>query len=161
MTEFQFVTEWRISAPLAEVCDAITHCLDWPTWWRGCKKVEKLVIGDANGVGSMHRFIWRGRIPYRLTFDMLITHVVPFALIEGQVSGEVMGIGRWNFFHENGVTVVCYEWQVRINKLWMNLIAPLARPLFRWNHHQVMRQGAEGLARLLSARLESVHTSTN
>lgn len=160
MTEFQFVTEWRISAPLAEVYDAITHCLNWPTWWQGSEKVEKLIIGDANGVGSVHRFIWRGRIPYRLTFDIHVTRVVPFAVIEGQVCGEVIGTGRWIFLHENGVTVVCYEWHVCVNRMWMNFIAPFALPLFRWNHHQVMQQGAKGLARLLNARLESVYTST-
>jgi hypothetical protein len=41
----------------------------------------------------------------------------------------------------------------------MNLIAPIASPLFSWNHHKVMQQGAEGLARLLNARLLGVHSS--
>ena len=35
----------------------------------------------------------------------------------------------------------------------MNLLAPIARPIFAWNHDHVMRNGAEGLARLLGARL--------
>ena len=35
----------------------------------------------------------------------------------------------------------------------MNRLAPVARPVFAWNHGVVMRQGAEGLARLLDARL--------
>ncbi|MCA1656715.1 MAG: polyketide cyclase, partial [Actinobacteria bacterium] len=33
------------------------------------------------------------------------------------------------------------------------LLAPLARPVFRWNHDVVMRQGGEGLADRLGARL--------
>jgi hypothetical protein len=159
MTKFQLVTEWRLSASLAEVFEAITHCLDWPKWWLGSEKVEKLVMGDKNGVECVHRFIWKGRIPYRLVFDIRVTRIVPLKLIEGQASGEVVGTGRWNFFHEDGVTVVRYEWDVYINRLWMNLVAPLALPLFRWNHHQVMQQGAKGLAHLLHSRLESVHTS--
>ena len=32
-------------------------------------------------------------------------------------------------------------------------LAPLARPLFAWNHDYVMRNGGRGLARLLDARL--------
>ena len=75
MTEFQFVAEWRISASLAEVYEAITHCLDWPKWWQGSEKVEKLVIGDTNGVGCVHRFIWKGRIPYRLIFDIRVNEL--------------------------------------------------------------------------------------
>jgi hypothetical protein len=35
----------------------------------------------------------------------------------------------------------------------MNVLAPVARPLFAWNHDHVMRSGGEGLARLLGARL--------
>ena len=159
MAEFRFITEWRIDAPLADVCDAISQCLDWPAWWKGVKKVEKLESGDARGIGSVYRFTWRGRIPYRFTFDMCVTDFVPFALLEGQATGEVIGTGRWDFFREDDVTMVRYRWHIRTNRLWMNLIAPIASPVFRWNHHQVMRQGAEGMARLLNARLESVHTA--
>lgn len=160
-TDFKLITEWRISAPLSEVYEAITHCLAWPTWWKGVEKVEKLEPGDANGVGCVHRFTWKGRIPYRLSFDMRVKRVVPFTLIEGQANGDVIGTGRWHFTHADGVTNIRYEWQVRTHRLWMNLLAPLAHPVFRWNHHQVMRQGAEGLARLLNTRVEAVHTSVN
>ena len=39
--------------------------------------------------------------------------------------------------------------QVRTTKRWMNLAAPIARPLFKWNHDIVMQQGGKGLACLL------------
>jgi hypothetical protein len=35
----------------------------------------------------------------------------------------------------------------------MNRLAPLARPVFGWNHDVVMRWGGEGLARRLGGRL--------
>lgn len=161
MAEYKFITEWRIDAPLTEVCDAISHCLDWPAWWKGVEKVEKLASGDADGIGSVHRFTWKGRIPYRFTFDIRMTRFVPLTLLEGQANGEVIGTGRWGFSREDNATVVRYQWHVRTNRLWMNLIAPIASPVFRWNHHQVMRQSAEGMARLLNARLQSVHSSTH
>ncbi len=156
MAQFQFVTEWRIEAPIQAVCDAISHCRDWPLWWQGVEKVEEFEPGDQNGVGSVRRFTWRGRLPYRLTFDMRVTHVIPLTVVEGLASGEVEGMGRWRFAAEGAATVVRYEWQVRTNRRWMNIIAPFARPLFKWNHDHVMRQGAEGMARLLSARLMSL-----
>jgi hypothetical protein len=56
-------------------------------------------------------------------------------------------------FEEGGVTAVTYEWSVATTKAWMNLVAPLARPVFAWNHDWVMRRGGEGLARELGARL--------
>ena len=120
------------------------------------ERVEEFDPGEADGIGSLRRFTWRGRLPYRISFNMRVTRVVPLTLLEGVASGEVEGIGCWHFTSEGDVTVVRYEWQVRTNRAWMNIFAPIARPLFKWNHDQVMRQGAEGMARLLKARLVSL-----
>lgn len=35
----------------------------------------------------------------------------------------------------------------------MNVLAPVARPAFSWNHDLVMRQGGHGLAKRLGATL--------
>lgn len=153
MAEFSFISVWRIEAPLPRVCDAISQCQQWPQWWKGMEDVEMLAPGDAVGIGSLRRLTWRGKLPYRLVFDVCVTHIVPLTELEGRASGEVEGVGRWYFSNNDDITVIRYEWQVRTNRLWMNIVAPLARPLFKWNHNQVMRQGAEGLARLLDARL--------
>ena len=48
--------------------------------------------------------------------------------------------------------VVRYDWDVSTTRRWMNVLAPLARPLFEINHHAIMRWGGEGLARLLGTR---------
>ena len=48
-----------------------------------------------------------------------------------------------------------YEWRVHTTKPWMNLLAPVAKPIFAWNHDWVMRNGGTGLAgaaRLRAAR---------
>ena len=118
--------------------------------------MEEFDPGDAEGIGSLRRFTWRGKLPYRLSFDMRVIRIEPLTLLEGQASGEVEGVGCWRFSKEGDITVVRYEWQVRTNRLWMNIVAPIAWPLFKWNHDQVMRQGAEGMARLLNARLVSL-----
>lgn len=156
MAEFQFVTVWRIEAPRTRVCDAISQCLHWPRWWRGVVRVEEVEPGDEDGVGSLRRFTWKGWLPYRLTFDVRVTRVVPLTVLEGRASGEVEGIGRWQFSNQGDVTEVRYDWHVRTNRPWINVLAPIARPLFKWNHDRVMRQGAEGMARLLNARLVSL-----
>jgi hypothetical protein len=51
------------------------------------------------------------------------------------------------------ITTVKDTWEVRTTKGWMNLLAPIARPIFAWNHAASMRQGDEALAKLLRARL--------
>jgi hypothetical protein len=35
----------------------------------------------------------------------------------------------------------------------MNLLAPLGRSIFEWNHDWVMARGGEGIAQLLGCRL--------
>lgn len=156
MAEFRFVTVWHIEAPLVQVCAAISQCLHWPHWWKGVEKVEEIEPGDTDGVGSLRRFTWRGRLPYRLTFDVRVTHVVPLSMVEGHASGEVEGVGRWLLSSDGMITSVRYEWHVRTNRRWLNIAAWFGRPLFRWNHDQVMRQGAEGMSRLLNARLVNI-----
>jgi hypothetical protein len=83
MAEFRFVSVWNIEAPLAHVCNAISNCLHWPHWWKGVEKVEEFDPGGMDGVGSLGRLTWKGRLPYRLTFDIRVTRAVPLTLLEG------------------------------------------------------------------------------
>jgi hypothetical protein len=155
--DYELVTIWRIEAPIHDVYEAISHSHHWPRGWGSVDQVMELERGDAHGVGGLFRYTWKSLLPYRLTFDMHITRVKPLAAIEGVASGDLEGTGRWLFTaEEEGVTTVRYEWQVRTTKRWMNLAAPIARPLFKWNHDMVMQQGGKGLARLLNARLISM-----
>ena len=155
MTDYAFVTTWRIEAPIQQVWDAIYHAERWPTWWKGVESVVELEPGDERGIGALRRFTWKSKLPYRLIFDMRMTRVAPPVALEGKASGELEGMGRWRLSPEDSWTTVRYEWNVRTTKRWMNWLAPLARPLFEWNHNIVMRQGGEGLARMLGARLTS------
>jgi hypothetical protein len=149
MADYSFVTLWRFRSPLAPVWELIYNSEDWPAWWRGVERVERLEPGDADGVGALRRYTWKSKLPYRLAFDMRLTRVEPRSLIEGEAVGELTGRGLWRFAQEGDVTRVRYDWNVRTTKPWMNLLAPVARPLFRWNHDVVMNWGAEGIARRL------------
>ena len=73
--------------------------------------------------------------------------------MEGRAHGELDGTGRWRLWEQDGLTAVTYEWNVETTKRWMNALAPVARPVFAWNHDWVMTRGGEGLARRLGARL--------
>lgn len=151
--EYHLVTLWCIEAPLEQVCDAISDSLSWPRWWRSVERVDELAPGDARGIGSVRRYTWRGRLPYRLTFDIRVVDAERLAWVEGTASGDLQGRGRWSFSTDGRVTRARFDWQVRTTTAWMNLAGPLARPLFRWNHDGIMRCGGEALARTLDARL--------
>jgi hypothetical protein len=76
-------------------------------------------------------------------------------LLEAQASGELVGTGLWQLRGNVTTTTVQYDWNVRTTRAWMDLLAPVARPAFAWNHASVMRQGGEDLAAYLGVRLLS------
>jgi uncharacterized protein YndB with AHSA1/START domain len=155
MASYSFLTTWILDAPRESVWDAIYEVESWPAWWRGVKRVNKLEHGNGVGVGARYRHEWRSVIPYPVRFETRITGIERLHLIEAEADGELAGTGRWRFF-DGSTTVVTYEWNVRTTRPWMNLLAPVARPVFRWNHNVVMHNGGTGLADLLGTRLLAV-----
>jgi hypothetical protein len=69
-------------------------------------------------------------------------------------TGERAGTGRWTLTPDDGGTLVRHNWDVRTTRWWMNLLAPIARPAFNWNHDQLMLDGGQSLARRLGAELQ-------
>jgi uncharacterized protein YndB with AHSA1/START domain len=155
VASYSFLTTWILDAPRDDVWKAIYAIEDWPRWWRGVRRVEKLEHGDAQGIGALYRHEWRSVVPYPVRFETRITRIERPHLIEAEADGELAGMGRWRFFGDRE-TAVTYEWSVRTTRPWMNLLAPVARPVFRWNHNVVMHQGGQGLADLLGADLLAV-----
>ncbi len=153
MASYRFLTTWCLEASIGDVWAAIHDSERWPQWWKGVESVTELEPGDEEGVGSLVRYKWRSRLPYTLEFKVRTTRVERPFLMEGLASGELSGEGRWRLAEGRGSTTVLYEWNVRTTSRWMNLLGPVARPVFAWNHDVVMRQGGEGLARLLGVRL--------
>lgn len=153
--EYAFRTEWQIGAPRDAVFDALHASEHWPEWWEGLEDVVKLEEGDGEGRGSLGRYVWRSLTGYRLAFDMRITRVERPQVMEGRATGDLDGTGAWRLHDAADGTAVTFEWRVRTTRWWMNVLAPVARPLFRWNHDRLMRNGGEGLARRLGAPLVS------
>ena len=150
MSKYEFMTIWTINAPLGRVWDAIEDADAWPDWWKGVVSVVELHLGDDNGVGSIRRTVWKSALPYRLEFDSEILRVERLKLIEARAFGELDGRGLWQFEAiGDDETRVQYDWRVKTTKPWMNLLAPVARRFFRWNHDTIMRWGEQGLKQRL------------
>jgi uncharacterized protein YndB with AHSA1/START domain len=158
VAEYSFLTTWLLEAPREPVWEAIHDQARWPQWWRGVEEAEELRPGDdqgtgIDGVGSVSRLVWKSLLPYRVEFEVTTTHVERPYLLQANAVGELSGVGRWRLYEHDGATAVLYEWNVATTKAWMNLLAPVARPIFVWNHDWVMARGGEGIAELLGCRL--------
>jgi hypothetical protein len=153
LNHYRFLTTWLLEGSRAATWEVLQDPVSWPEWWRGVVSVSELDGGDARRVGSRYRIAWRSRIPYELEFDFIVRRVDPPCCMAGEADGDLRGAGTWRLFEQQGVTAVVYEWNVDTTKLWMNLLRPLARPVFEYNHDAVMRWGGEGLARRLGVQL--------
>lgn len=158
VAEYRLLTIWRIEAPLEKVYAAIQNSLQWPEWWPSVQKVKQMAMGDAEGVNSVWRYSWQGKLPYQVVFEVCATRIEKLVAIEGTARGDLDGIGRWHFSRDGAVSIVRCEWHVHSTLWWMNLLAPLARSIFIRNHALIMTQGGEGLAHLLGAPLMSQET---
>lgn len=150
MSSYDFVTVWNVESPIGPVWDAIKESQKWPEWWHGVLRVVELKAGDEDGLGAVHRSTWKSRLPYKLEFDSEVTRIERHRLIEVRAFGELEGTGLWQLFDDNGRVRVQYDWRVLTTKPWMNLLAPVARPFFKWNHDVIMRWGEEGLKKYLT-----------
>jgi uncharacterized protein YndB with AHSA1/START domain len=150
MPSYNFATFWIFAAPIESVWSALIASERWPEWWPYLEAVVQVAPGDSAGIGAIHRYSWRGPLPYRLTFEMVVTRIERPFVLGGSARGDLEGTGQWTLSAgENGTTRVRYDWNVRTTIPWMNLLAPFARGLFARNHGLVMRAGREGLSRHL------------
>jgi hypothetical protein len=150
---YSFLTTWLLESPREPVWDAIHDQKCWPQWWHGVEVAEELKPGDDGRVGAVARMVWKSLLPYRVEFEITTTRIERPHILEADVVGELSGVGRWRLYEQEGVTAVLYDWNVVTTKAWMNTVAPVARPVFEWNHNWVMKRGGEGIAGLLGCRL--------
>jgi Polyketide cyclase / dehydrase and lipid transport len=143
---YRFLSTWLLEAPRGRVWDTIYDAERWPKWWRGVERCE--VIDDR-----LWRSAWRSVLPYTLEFEFEILQVDRPNILEGRACGELSGTGSWRVYESALGTASTWEWNVSTTKRWMNVFGPATRATFAWNHHRIMRWGAEGVARELGCRL--------
>lgn len=148
MGNYEFRTTWLIDSPVDAVWDAIADFERWPSWWTSVQRVRP--EGE-----DAYAIAWRSRLSYELEFTMRVTRSERPRVIEGRTDGELAGTGVCTLSEPGSGTLVTYDWDVRTTRAWMNAIAPLARPVFAWNHDEVMRAGGRGIGRLLDTTVTS------
>lgn len=150
---YSFVTTWKIEAPLQAVWDVIRSSQDFPYWWKAVLNVKTIDRGNHMGIGRLEEQTWKGLLPYQLTFLIKITAIDYLKSIEFTASGNLEGYGKWSFNTEEYGVTLQHTWDVKTTEKWLNILAPVAKPLLAWNHDEIMRWGAQGLARKLNAQL--------
>lgn len=155
MAYYEFESEWVLEAQVEKAFEALLRYEDFSEWWPSIRKVQVHDEGDVNGLGAHASYSIRSPLLYSLDFDAKITAIERPSRIRISATGDLAGVGTYLLNESGGVTRVRYLWNVATTKPWMNLVTPIARPLFVWAHHSVMREGGSGLALYLNGRLIS------
>jgi hypothetical protein len=116
---------------------------------------KKMAAGDSSGINNTRQYYWRTCLPYDLMLNIRVTEIQLNTLVIVEVKGDLQGNGdcRLSSIHAAGHTRVEFNWNVQTCKPWMNWFTPLTRPVFAWNHAQVMRLGEQGLIRYVNSKL--------
>ncbi|MGH2827763.1 MAG: SRPBCC family protein [Actinomycetota bacterium] len=143
LTFYRFRSEWRL-ASRERVFEALEDLKGYVAWWPEVKTVKCIAEGRFE-------VVVRATLPYELRFitsqSVLDKNT---AIIEAGLRGDLNGFSRWTLSQENGRTVAVFDEEVHTGKRLLNVLAPVARPAFRYNHTLMMRHGQDGLRRLLA-----------
>lgn len=152
---FILISRWQLGCGVDAAWQRIAAIRRWPQWWPQVAGVH--VEGEASDtprVGGTAWVDWKTRLGYGLKLKVTTTAVLPPFELEGTAEGDLTGRGLWLLQAQGGdTTLVTYRWDVHLNRAWMRWCAPLLRPVFAWNHFDVMRAGARAMARDIGCRL--------
>jgi uncharacterized protein YndB with AHSA1/START domain len=155
---YRFESEWELTAPIDAVFELLSRPEEMAVWWPSVIECSLLEEGDETGVGTRVAYTLRSPVVYSLSFEAKAIEVDRPRLIRTLVRGDLIGTGTYLLDGAEGGTTVRFLWHVATTKRWMNLLAPVARPLFVWAHTRVMEKGAAAMAQRLGARLLSADT---
>jgi len=158
---FDLRSTWHLPAPAGKVWDVLTD-LDLrpgePVWWPGCTVAAPLArtgpsdAPGADGLTGITAFLrFHTPLGYSLTVSIHPTLSVPPRELAFDAGGDLEGRGGIVLTPEGpeGPTTMDIRWTVRPTRRWMNLLAPVAAPVFVAAHAYTMRKGEQGLAKAL------------
>jgi hypothetical protein len=151
---FRFDEVWEIpGATPAEVYDVLARGELLPLWWKGVYlKAELLEPGRVPHVGAKLRAKARGFLPYKLSFILEVTELVPDRLVAVKVTGDFDGRWRAALSPIKSGTHVDLTWITTLTRPWMKTLSPLLRPVFAKNHYWTTSRGEAGLKAFLAER---------
>ena len=144
-TFYRFRSEWELEAPRARVFDVLREGENYERWWPQVKRSARL--GDGS-----YELVARSFLPYEL--HMVLTESTldeGAGVLEANLDGDLEGFSRWTLLERGRKTIATFDQEVVTHKPLLNTLSPVVKPLLRYNHTVMMRQGEQGLRRYLSS----------
>ena len=141
---YRFRSAWRLDAPRGDVYDALEELRRYPDWWPEIKRVTQ--IDDQTAEVAC-----QATLPYELVFVTTQERRDRDAgMLEARMVGDLDGFSRWTITDDGSGTLAVFDEEVVATKRLLQVLAPLARPVFKANHELMMRHGQRGLRTYVS-----------
>ncbi len=147
---YRFREQWRAEAPVETVWPVIRDVSGYSRWWK--EFVETKRRNEIDGVGAVVWVHAKSALPYHMYFEVECVREAPPRLTAVRVRGDLNGEMQWTLEPEGQGTRLTFEETVTTGKALLTLLAPLFKPLFGWNHAIMMRNGEQGLHRILTGQ---------
>jgi hypothetical protein len=141
---YVFRSEWRLPATPDDVYVALEELRRYPDWWPEVREVRQ--VDERTGEVRC-----KATLPYELVF--VTSQVVrdrEGGVLEVDLRGDLNGFSRWTITADGDGSIAVFEEEVTAGKRLLQVLAPIARPVFRANHELMMRHGRAGLRTYLS-----------
>jgi hypothetical protein len=137
MTEhYVFHSEWHLAAAPDAVYSTLSDLAGYPQWWSQVRAVRQL--NDAAGEVRC-----RSLLPYDLVFVVTRDIEDPVGrVLQASQIGDLEGTSRW-VVRPDGTAV--FDEDVVVRKPLVRAAGRIARPVLRYNHAVMMRDGERGL----------------
>ena len=140
--EYAFLTHWRVNAPVELVYDILQDGKEYVRWWPDVYlDAQHIPSGNANGIGDQVVLLTKGWLPYRLRWTATAMQRERPHTIAISAAGDFVGQGIWNLQQDGTVCDIKFDWRLRADKPLLQLLSPLFKPIFKWNHKWAMDRG--------------------
>lgn len=137
---YVFHNEWHLARPPDEIYAALRDVASYPRWWPQVRSVRQLSESSA-------LLCCRSLLPYEVVFVVSREVEDPDArVLSARQTGDLEGTSRFAV-HGDGTAV--FDEDVVVRKALLRVAGLLARPVLRFNHGVMMRDGERGLRRYL------------
>jgi uncharacterized protein YndB with AHSA1/START domain len=144
-TFYRFRSNWELDASRAQVFDVLRKGENYERWWPQVRRSTRLS-------DETYELVARSFLPYELR--MVATESIvdeDTGVLEANLDGDLEGFSRWTLTERGDKTFALFDEEVVTHKRLLNVLSPVVKPLLRYNHAVMMRQGEQGLRRYLAS----------
>ncbi|MFT7838046.1 polyketide cyclase [Saccharothrix sp. BKS2] len=147
LNSYRFRSAWWLDSTPGQVFDVLADLGGYPHWWREVREARQVAQRAAE-------LRCRSLLPYDLVFEARHhTEDRDAGLLRADLAGDLDGTASWRVLPDGPGARLVFEQEVVVRKALLRALAPVARPVFRFNHALMMRSAERGLRTYLAGFL--------